>query len=161
MLVEHSWQPKHVTMQAIIFTGLQASGKSTFYKNNFLDTHVRINLDMLGGSRSKERKLIAGCVSGNIPSVVDNTNLTPTNRLKYIEIFREAGYDLHSYFFDSLLEDCLVRNKERKDKEPIPPVALYSGNKKLVVPNVDEGFSRVSVVKIVTNGNGFDVQECL
>jgi len=32
---------------AVIFTGIQASGKSTFYKEQFSRTHIRINLDML------------------------------------------------------------------------------------------------------------------
>jgi len=34
-------------MEAVIFTGIQAVGKSTFYKEHFFTTHVRINLDML------------------------------------------------------------------------------------------------------------------
>ena len=34
-------------MELIIFIGLQAAGKSTFYKKNFSDIHIRINLDML------------------------------------------------------------------------------------------------------------------
>lgn len=28
-------------MEAIIFVGLQASGKSTFYKNHYFNTHLR------------------------------------------------------------------------------------------------------------------------
>jgi hypothetical protein len=34
-------------MHAILLIGLQASGKSTFFRERFSDTHVRINLDML------------------------------------------------------------------------------------------------------------------
>lgn len=34
-------------MQAVIFTGLQASGKSAFYRERFFNTHIRINLDIL------------------------------------------------------------------------------------------------------------------
>ena len=34
-------------MQLIIFTGVQASGKSTFYHQHFYHSHLRINLDML------------------------------------------------------------------------------------------------------------------
>ena len=34
-------------MQLILFTGVQASGKSTFYQQYFYHTHLRINLDML------------------------------------------------------------------------------------------------------------------
>ncbi|MEL6944740.1 MAG: ATP-binding protein, partial [Bacteroidota bacterium] len=34
-------------MQAILFIGIQASGKSTFYKERFFNTHVRISMDLL------------------------------------------------------------------------------------------------------------------
>ena len=40
-------------MEAVIFTGIQASGKSTFFKERFFDTHVRINLDMLDSKSGK------------------------------------------------------------------------------------------------------------
>lgn len=33
-------------MEAVIFIGLQASGKSSFYKERFFSTHVWINLDL-------------------------------------------------------------------------------------------------------------------
>ena len=33
-------------MEAVIFIGIQASGKSTFFKERFFNTHVRINLEM-------------------------------------------------------------------------------------------------------------------
>ncbi len=135
-------------MNAIIFTGLQASGKSTYYKHNYVDTHVRINLDMLAASKSKERKLLEGCIDGKISCVVDNTNLTVAHRQVYIEKFKAAGYKIESHYFASTLEECLARNKLRDDKPPIPNVALYSGNKKLVVPTFDEGFDVISVITI-------------
>lgn len=34
-------------MQALIFCGIQASGKSTFYCQRLLNSHVRISLDLL------------------------------------------------------------------------------------------------------------------
>ena len=34
-------------MEAVILIGIQGAGKSTFYKDRFFNTHVRINLDML------------------------------------------------------------------------------------------------------------------
>jgi predicted kinase len=34
-------------MEAIILIGIQASGKSTFFQQQFFATHVRINLDSL------------------------------------------------------------------------------------------------------------------
>ena len=43
-------------MEAVIFVGLQASGKSTFYRERFSRTHVRINLDML---KTRHRETLA------------------------------------------------------------------------------------------------------
>jgi hypothetical protein len=43
--------------QAVIFIGVQASGKSTFYMDRFFRTHMRINLDMLH-TRNRERLLL-------------------------------------------------------------------------------------------------------
>ena len=45
-------------MEALIFSGIQASGKSMLFKAHFADTHVRINLDMLR-TRHRQRLLIS------------------------------------------------------------------------------------------------------
>jgi hypothetical protein len=34
-------------MEVVIFAGIPASGKSTFYLQRFFETHIRINPDML------------------------------------------------------------------------------------------------------------------
>ncbi len=39
--------PASAPVQAILFSGIQATGKSSFYRERFFHTHVRINLDML------------------------------------------------------------------------------------------------------------------
>ena len=44
-------------MEVIIFCGIQASGKTTFYKDFFLKSHIRISLDQLR-TRNKEEKFI-------------------------------------------------------------------------------------------------------
>ena len=48
-------------MEAVIFVGIQASGKSRFYRERFFTTHVRINLDLLR-MRRRERSLLAWCL---------------------------------------------------------------------------------------------------
>jgi len=48
-------------MQAIIFTGIQAAGKTSFYLERFFRTHVRINLDMLR-TRHREWLLLNACI---------------------------------------------------------------------------------------------------
>jgi hypothetical protein len=34
-------------MEAIIFIGVQATGKSSYFRDRFFGTHVRISLDLL------------------------------------------------------------------------------------------------------------------
>jgi predicted kinase len=40
-------------MQAVIFIGIQGSGKTSYYAAHFLKTHMRLSLDMLK-TRNKE-----------------------------------------------------------------------------------------------------------
>ena len=48
-------------MEAVIFVGLQAAGKSSFFVERFFQTHVRINMDMLR-TRHRERTLTQACL---------------------------------------------------------------------------------------------------
>lgn len=49
-------------MEAIILIGIQDSGKSTFYRERFFDTHVRISLDQLK-TRHREAAFLHTCLS--------------------------------------------------------------------------------------------------
>ena len=60
-------------MEAIIFIGLQAAGKSSFYRDRFFNTHIRINLDMLK-TRHREQMILQACLTAKQSFVVDNTN---------------------------------------------------------------------------------------
>lgn len=53
----HSFQIVSPFMQLIIFTGVQASGKSSFYLLNLYHSHLRINLDMLK-TRHRENMIL-------------------------------------------------------------------------------------------------------
>lgn len=70
-------------MEAVIFIGIQASGKTSFYKERFFETHVRLSLDMLK-TRHRQRLLIEACVAAQQPFVVDNTNVRQEERAEYI-----------------------------------------------------------------------------
>ncbi len=103
---------------AIIFIGIQASGKSTFYHERFED-YVHINLDTLH-TRNKEKLLLQECVENGYSFVVDNTNPTKADREKYIQIARDHGYRIHGYYFQSSVSDCIARNQKREGKARIP-----------------------------------------
>ncbi|WP_022664642.1 AAA family ATPase [Desulfospira joergensenii] len=133
-------------MEAILFTGIQAAGKSTFYKERFADTHIRINLDMLK-TRHREKKLFECCLEIQQSFVIDNTNLTRGDRQRYIPKIMEHGIVLHGYYFASSLEDALGRNRLRGHRA-IPEKGVAGAYKCLEPPSFDEGFSHLSRVEI-------------
>lgn len=133
-------------MQAIIFIGIQAAGKSTFYRENFLDTHIRINLDMLK-TRHREKIIFQACLSAKQKFVIDNTNPTVEDRKRYIVPAKTQGFQVLGYYFDSELSDCKQRNNQREGKKVIPLIGILSTYKKLVLPSYSEGFDAIYSVK--------------
>ncbi|HMA33465.1 MAG TPA: AAA family ATPase, partial [Chloroflexia bacterium] len=97
-------------MEAVIFIGIQASGKSSFYQDRFFNTHVRINLDMLK-TRHREDLLLRACLAMQQPFVVDNTNPTVAARAGYLLAARTAGFRVAGYYFESRVADCIRRNR--------------------------------------------------
>jgi predicted kinase len=87
-------------VEAVIFVGLQGAGKTTFYKERFFATHLRLSLDMLK-TRHRERRLLQACVETRTPHVVDNTNPTRAERQVYIQAAKEAGFQVVGYYFQS------------------------------------------------------------
>ncbi|HZC19556.1 MAG TPA: hypothetical protein VE225_07575, partial [Rubrobacteraceae bacterium] len=69
-------------MEAVVFVGIQASGKTSFYRERFFDTHLRINLDMLK-TRRREQIFLRACIEAGQPFVVDNTNPSARERARY------------------------------------------------------------------------------
>ena len=138
-------------MQLIIFTGVQASGKSSFYLLNLAHSHLRINLDMLK-TRHRENMIFEACLASKTKTVIDNTNPTKADRARYIQRAKDAGFEVISYYFETDLKSTLERNSHRIGKANIPEVGVRATYKKLEVPNLDEGFDEMFKVKIVGNG---------
>lgn len=145
-----------VKMEIIIFTGMQASGKTSFYKQNFFNTHVRVNLDMLK-TRHREKVLVEALIESKTPFVVDNTNPSKADRNRYLSYVRGANVKIVSFFFDSSLDDCLRRNALRTGKERIPDVGLRSCAKKIEIPEFDEPFDEIYAVRL-NDAKGFTVE---
>jgi len=149
--------PVDPPVQAILFTGIQATGKSSFYRERFFHSHVRINLDMLR-TRHRERVLLRACLEALQPFVVDNTNLTRQERATYIDPARAAGFEVVGYYFQSKVEDSIVRNTGRPSAEQIPERGIRGSSARLQIPSLDEGFQRLFYVAIAPAG-GFVVEE--
>lgn len=138
-------------MELVLFIGPQASGKSTFFKERFFDTHVRINLDMLK-TRHREKVLLEACLAGKQPCVVDNTNPTVEDRTRYIPAAKAAGFRIIGYYFQSTLQECLARNQSRSGRKAIPIAGVKATHAKIEPPLQKEGFDDLHSVRIGSDG---------
>ena len=135
--------------QAIIFIGIQASGKTTFYHrmmSNELYSHI--SLDVLR-TRNNERRELAACLACGKSVVIDNTNPQKADRAAYIQMAKQHGYRIIGFFFQSVVQACVRRNEARGRK--VPPKAIAATSNKLEMPSRAEGFDELYFVRIENN----------
>jgi predicted kinase len=143
-------------MEVVIFIGIQATGKTSFYQERYSRSHVHITLDMLK-TRNRENILYQACLTAKQPVVVDNTNPGKEDRRRYIEPARRAGFRVAGCYFESKTNDALQRN-ERRDPDLFVPVrGLLGTRNRLVIPDYSEGFDELFYV-CIRNGR-FEVSE--
>ena len=128
--------------EAIIFVGLQGSGKTTYFNHQFAATHEHVSRD-IQQTAEREIALIRECLRTGRSFVVDNTNATPSVRAPYIREAKAAGFRVLSYFFDMPVRTAIGRNNHRKDKKPIPVPAILRTAKNLEPPSLEEGFDEI------------------
>ena len=143
-------------MQLIIFTGVQASGKSTFYLQYFYHTHLRLNLDMLN-TRHRENIIFEACLASKTKMVIDNTNMSKADRARYIQRAKDAEFEVISYYFETDLRSTLQRNAKREGKANISEQGIKATLRRLEIPDFNEGFKELFRVKLIEN-NGFSIQ---
>jgi predicted kinase len=129
-------------MEAIVFCGLQGSGKTTLYRDRFLDTHVRISMDLLR-TRAREAELLGWCLGTRTRFVVDNTNLTAADRARYVKPACEAGFRVIGYLVDASAGEALARNAGRTGKARVPDRAVAGAARRLLRPSLEEGFDEL------------------
>lgn len=144
-------------MELVLFIGIQATGKSSFYKERFFRTHVRVNYDMLK-TRHREELVFDACIRGQTKLVVDNTNLTRQERARYIAPAKEAGFTVVGYFFQSRVADALRRNSQRSGSERVPDKGVLGASGRLELPSLAEGFDQLFFVRL-DEQSGFAVEE--
>lgn len=139
-------------MEAIILIGIPGSGKSSFYKERFYTTHLRVNRDMLK-TRERERALIELCFNIKQRFVLDNVNATSAERREIIAAAHAARFRVIGYFFQISTRVAVARNKERAGKAQIPLVGIFGAYKRLEPPSGAEGFDELFVVTIGPDRN--------
>ncbi len=148
-------------MELVLFIGLQGSGKSSFYRERFADSHVLVSKDLWPNARRREarqRRLISEALASGRSVVVDNTNPTPALRAPLVSLGKSHGARVVGYAFESRLEDCLARNAKREGRARVPEVALYATRKVLRWPSLAEGFDALYFVRFTPEGT-FEVTD--
>ncbi|HET7270497.1 MAG TPA: AAA family ATPase [Rubrobacter sp.] len=142
-------------MELLVFIGLQASGKSTFFRERFAATHEHISKDLLRNENPNRRQARLIQKAGH-SAVVDNTNPIVEDRRLLIELGRKNGARIVGYYFDASVRDCLRRNAGREGMARVPDVAIFATAKKLVTPSDSEDFDGLFRVR-VTDDSTFEV----
>ncbi|HKH11411.1 MAG TPA: ATP-binding protein [Rubrobacter sp.] len=145
--------------ELVVFVGLQASGKSTFFRERFAATHEHVSKDLFRNNKNRNRRqgeLVEAALRAGRPVVVDNTNPTARDRRPLVELGRRFGARIVGYHFDSGVRGCLARNARREGRARVPDVAIFATAKKLVPPSREEGFDELYRVRLA--GPGFEVE---
>ena len=138
-------------MEAIVLCGLQGSGKTTLYRDRFLETHVRISMDLLR-SRTREADLLAWCLRTHTRFVVDNTNPTAADRARYVSPAREAGFRVVGYLVDANPDEALARNAGRSGRARIPERGVAGTARQFLRPAPEEGFDELWHATVAPGG---------
>lgn len=135
--------------ELVIFVGLQAAGKSSWYRAHLAATHVHVSKDLMKNARDRDAKqelLVSEALAAGRSVVVDNTNPTPDVRAPLIALGRKHGARVIACFFESAVRDAVARNRTREGKSRVPDVAIFTTAKKLRPPAVEEGFDEVRII---------------
>jgi len=141
--------------ECVIFIGLPASGKTTFYHQRFAGTHRHISKDhwpAAAHTDARQAALISTALSEDVPIVVDNTNPSIADRAAIITLARSHGARIVGYCFTATTREAVGRNRGREGKQRVPDVAIFTKAKQMVIPTREEGFDELNAVSIGEDG---------
>ncbi len=147
--------PRGIVVLAI---GLPGSGKSSWFKRHNLiplssDMVRTLLFDDVREQRFQDlvfsnlRSMLKARLIAKRPmNYVDATNLTPQERHHWIKLAKDYNYEVHAVFFDVPLDVCIERH-QRRDRV-VPEDVMRRMAAKLKPPAFDEGFAKITVVRV-------------
>ena len=151
--------PKGFVVLAI---GLPGSGKTTWFRRRGVtplssDLLRNILFDDVEEQRyqglvfSTLRSLLRARLIARMPwNYVDATNLSTHERRQWIKMAKSFGYEVQAVFFDVPLDVCLERNRQRD--RSVSEDIMRKMAEKLKPPVFEEGFAKITVVRVKSAG---------
>ena len=151
--------PKGYVVLAI---GLPGSGKTTWFRRRGVtplssDLLRNILFDDVEEQRYQGlvfatlRSLLKARLIAKMPwNYVDATNLSIHERRQWVNMAKSFGYEVQAVFFDVPLEVCLERNSQRD--RSVSEEVMRKMAEKLKPPAFDEGFAKITVVRVKSAG---------
>src|ERR1700690_2711494 len=148
----------------VLAIGLPGSGKSSWFKrHNIHPLSSDLLRELLFDDAQEQRfqdlvfsnlrsMLKARLIARRPMNYVDATNLTPHDRQSWIKLAKDYGYDVQGVFFDVPLEICMERHQRRGRGGPEDIMRKMAS--KLKAPTFDEGFSKITVVRVKQKEEG-------
>ena len=142
----------------VLTIGLPGSGKTSWFRRRAItplssDLLRMMLFDDMAEQRYQDlvfstlRYLLRARMIARMPwNYVDATNLSPRERRGWIKMAQEFGYEVQAVFFDVPLEVCTERNLRRN--RVVPEDVMQRMAQKLRAPTFDEGFSKITVVRV-------------
>ena len=97
--------------------------------------------------KSTEFMLFSYLLEQNQKVVIDNTSITRRNRFQYIKEAQQHKKLIGCIFVDVPLESILDRNNRSQDIEKMPEKVLTDIDFKKELPDKDEGFDTIRILK--------------
>lgn len=142
----------------VLAIGLPGSGKSSWFKRHNItplssDMVRQILFDDASEQRFQDlvfsnlRSMLRARLIARRPlNYLDATNLTSHDRHSWIKLAKDFGYEIQAVYFDVPLEVCLERNQRRQ--RVVSEDVMRKMAAKLKAPTFEEGFSKITVVRV-------------
>lgn len=125
-------------IECVILVGIPGAGKTSLYRQQFAETHRRI----------EDKRLVDAALASGASVVVDTTNPCRADRAPVIAAARSRGARIVGYYFDVATRAAVARNAVRTGRDRVPNVAIFTVAKRLEPPTLDEGFDELYRVTI-------------